>query len=173
MIRTGVYCLRSHDKHLVVLVLSQRKSLLYVLNFGMVGKKILVKKKYPLVWPEFWCGREQNSGEKTTSSCMSWILVWSGTKFWWKRKTLLFVLNFGMVRNKILVKKKDPPVCPEFWYGREEHAGEKEGPPCIVLIFVSSRSTLLWNRKSLLFVLNFGMVGNEFLVKKKDPPVCP
>ena len=31
-----------------------------------------------------------------------------------------------MVENKILVKKKDPPVCPEFWYGREQNYGEKK-----------------------------------------------
>ena len=87
----------------------------------MDGEKILVKKKDPPVCP--------------------WILVWSVTKFWWKRKTLLYVpefwygveqnsgekerpscmsLNFGTLWNKILVKKKDPPVCPEtkrrfFW----------------------------------------------------------
>ena len=39
--------------------------------------------------------------------------------------------NFGTVRNKILVKKKDPPVCPEFWYGREQNSGEKERPSCM------------------------------------------
>ena len=58
-----------------------------------------------------------------------------------------------MVRNKILVKKKDPSVFPKFWYGREQYFIEK--------------------RKTLLYVLNFGMVENKILVKKKDPPVCP
>ena len=58
-----------------------------------------------------------------------------------------------MVGNKILVKKKDPPVCPGFWYGREQNSGEKERPSCMSQ--------------------NFGMVGNKILVKKKDPPVCP
>ena len=50
--------------------------------------------------------------------------------------TLLYVLNFGMVGEQILVKKKDPPVCPEFWYGREENSGEKERPSCMSLILV-------------------------------------
>ena len=27
----------------------------------------------------------------------------------------MYVLNFGTVGDKILVKKKDPPVCPEFY----------------------------------------------------------
>ena len=38
------------------------------------------------------------------------------------------VVNFGMVRNKILVKKKDPPICREFWHGQEQNSGEKERP---------------------------------------------
>jgi hypothetical protein len=42
--------------------------------------------------PEFWYGRGHNSGEKERPSCMS--------------------LNFGTVGDTILVKKKDPPVCP-------------------------------------------------------------
>ena len=33
-----------------------------------------------------------------------------------------------MVGDKILVKKKDPPVGPEFWYGREQNSGEKKTP---------------------------------------------
>ena len=57
-----------------------------------------------------------------------------------------------MVGDKILVKNKDPPVCPEFWYGWEQKSGEKERPS---------------------YVLNFGMVRNKILVKKEDPPVCP
>ena len=48
---------------------------------------------------------------------------------------------------------KDPPECPEFWYGGGQNSGEKE--------------------VTLLYVLNFGMVGDQILVKKKDPPVCP
>ena len=63
-------------------------------NFGMVGNKILVKKKDTLLYvPKFWYGREQNSGEKERHSRMS--------------------QNFGKVGNKILVKKKDTPVCPK------------------------------------------------------------
>ena len=106
---------------------------LYVLNFGMVGGQILVKNKDPPVCPEFWHGRRPNSGEKERPSCMSWILVWLTTKFWWKRKTLLYVLNFGMVSAQILVKKKDPPVRPEFWYGRRPNSGEKN-PPSVVTV---------------------------------------
>ena len=49
----------------------------------------------------------KNWGEKERLSCMSWILVRSSPKLGWKRKTLLYVLNFGTVRNKILVKKKN------------------------------------------------------------------
>ena len=130
-------------------------------------------------------------GEKEWPSCMSWILVWSSSKFWWKRKTLLYVLNFGMVFVQIRVKKKDPPICPEFWYG--QNSGEKERPPCMSLFDTVGDTILVkkkdpsvcpefwygqgtqfwWKRKTLLYVLNFGMVGDTILVKKKDPPVCP
>merc|ERR1712051_649546 len=41
----------------------------------------------------------------------------SSPKLRCKRKTLLYVLNFGTVFAQIGVKKKDPPVCPKFWYG--------------------------------------------------------
>ena len=34
-----------------------------------------------------------------------------------------------MVGNKILVKKKDPPVCPEFWYGWKKNLVKKKDPP--------------------------------------------
>ena len=39
-------------------------------------------------------------------------------------------LNFGTVGNKILVKKKDPPVCPEFWYGLRPNWAEKKNTLC-------------------------------------------
>ena len=63
--------------------------------------------------------------------------------------------------QKIILKKKqilnsgekECPVCSEFWYGRGQNFGEKERP--------SSMS------------LNFGTVGDQIWVKKKDPPVCP
>ena len=44
---------------------------------------------------KLWYGMEKNSGEKERPSCMS--------------------LNFATVWNKILVKKKDPPVCLRWW----------------------------------------------------------
>ena len=56
-----------------------------------------------------------------------------------------------MVGDTILVKKKDLPVCPEFWYGREQNSGEKERPSCMSH--------------------NFGNVENKILVKKKTPSV--
>ena len=39
-------------------------------------------------------------------------------------------LNFGTVGDQILVKKKDPSVCPEFWYGLGQNSGEKEPSEC-------------------------------------------
>ena len=50
-----------------------------------------------------------------------------------EKDLLLYVLNFGMVGDKILVKEKDPPVCPEFWYGHWSvtKSGEKERPFCM------------------------------------------
>ena len=57
-----------------------------------------------------------------------------------------------MVGDKILVEKKDPPVCPEFWYGQRQNSGEKERPPCMSH--------------------NFGNVGNKILVNERAPPVC-
>ena len=61
-------------------------------NFGMVGDQIRVKKKDPPVFPT--------------------ILVWSVTKFGWKKNTLCMSHNFGMVGDQIRVKKKDPPIFP-------------------------------------------------------------
>ena len=40
-----------------------------------------------------------------------------------------------MVGDTILVKKKDLPVCPEFWYGWGHNSGEKERPSCIRFVF--------------------------------------
>ena len=61
--------------------------------------------------------------------------------------------NFGKVGNKILVKKKDPPVCPKILVRLQTNWGEKERPFCMSQ--------------------NFGTVRNKILVKKKDPSVCP
>ena len=135
-------------------------------------------------WILVWSGTKFMWKRKTP--CMSLILVWSGIKFWWKRKTLLYVLNFGMVGNKTLVKKQHPPVCPEFWYGREQNSGEKTTPscmswilvwsgtkfmwkrktPCMSLILVWSGTKFWWKRKTPLYVLNFGMVGKKFWWKR-------
>ena len=84
---------------------------------------------------------------------MSWILVPSGTTFLWKRKALLYVLILGTLGNKILVKKKDHPVCH--------------------IILVLSGTKFWWKWKTVLYVLNFGALRNKILVKKKGSPVCP
>merc|ERR1739844_649300 len=107
----------------------KRKTLLYVLNFGTVFAQIGPKKKDPPVCPEFWYGLRPNWGEKERPSCMSRILVRSSPKLGRKRKTLLYVLNFGTVFAQIGVKKKDPPVCPEFWYGLRPNWLKKKDPP--------------------------------------------
>ena len=46
----------------------------------------------------------------------------------------MYVLNFGTVGEQILVKKKDPPVCPEFWYGLRTNSGEKKQTPSVVTV---------------------------------------
>ena len=100
------------------------------------GTKFWWKRKTLLDVQKFWYGGEQNSGEKERHPpvCPK-ILVWSGTKFWWKRKPSCMSQNFGMVGNKILVKKKDPSVCPK--------------------ILVRSGTKFWWRRKILLYVPKF------------------
>ena len=55
----------------------------------------------------------------------------------------MYVLNFGTVGDQILVKKKDPHVCPEFWYGRGQDSSEKKPPSVVATI----DTTELFTRK--------------------------
>ena len=53
--------------------------------------------------------------------------------------------NFGMVGNKILVKKKDPPVCPTIlvWSVGDQILVKKKDPPVCPTILVWSE-TKFW-----------------------------
>ena len=86
------------------------------MNFGTDCDQILVKKR---------------------PSCMFWILVHYATEISWK-KDILYVMNLSPVCEQIFVKKKDPSVCPEFWYGRGHNSGEKERPSCMSWILAKN-----------------------------------
>ena len=78
-----------------------------------------------------------------------------------------------MVGNKILVKKKDPPVCPKFWYGQKQNSSEKKDPP-VCPEFLCGRGQNSGEKERPSFMsLNFGTLWNKILVKKKDLPVSP
>ena len=61
-----------------------------------------------------------------------------GNKILVKKKDPPVCPEFWYGRIKILVKKKDTPLCPEIWYGREKNSGEKERHSSMSTILVWS-----------------------------------
>ena len=120
------------------------------MNFGTVSDLILVNKKDPPVCFEFWYGLRPNSGETERPYCKSWNSVRSATKFLSKKEGPSYMFWILVESATKFWWKKDPSLFPEFWYGLWPNSGEK---------------------KTLLYVLSFGTLFDQNLLKK-DTPLC-